>query len=64
MDVEAWTKESRVGGLTVDRYHLATSTSKCTCRDNVDGVDQVKMMVDQVKARAQGLGDWVVNDKW
>jgi hypothetical protein len=24
-------------------------TSKCTCEDGVDGVDQVKMAIDQVK---------------
>jgi hypothetical protein len=42
---------------------LATSTSKCTCEDDIDGVDKVKMAVDQVKAGARGLGDRVVEDK-
>jgi hypothetical protein len=39
------------------------STSKCTCRDGVDGVDQVKTAVEQVKAGAEALGDWAVEDE-
>ena len=36
---------------------MATSTSKCTYGDGVEGVDQVKTVIDQVKTGARRLGD-------
>jgi hypothetical protein len=36
--------------------------SKCTYKNGVDGVDRSHTMIDQVKAGAPALGDWVVED--
>ena len=61
--MEAWTERPRAGGLTVDSYHLATSTRKCTCGDDVDDANQVKTAIDQIKQGARGPGDRAVKDK-
>jgi hypothetical protein len=46
---------TEVRGWTVDGYHLATLTSKCTWGDGIDGVNQVRIAVDQVKQRREDL---------
>jgi len=62
MSVEAWTEGPRAGGLTVDNWHLATLAHKCTCGDDVDDANQVKMAIDQIKQGARGPGDQAVKD--
>lgn len=42
----------------MDDKHLATSTSKCTCEDNIDGVDHVKQVhEDMVIGWSRTSGD-------
>jgi hypothetical protein len=52
MVVEAWTNEPRLEDGPCTAKQLVMSTSKCTCGDDVDNIDQVKTGVEQVKASA------------